>query len=136
LDARNKRADNLGFVSVANTFAPFQTNSPAANGISRYMRKNIYWTTLLLGTALVCSPAMGWSQQPYPGQEDHTAKQDAKRAGHEAKDSVKDTGRAVKHGTKKAYRSTKYHGKRAAHRTKNATRGAVDGAKEGARNPQ
>jgi len=95
----------------------------------------IVLTSLLLGTALACSPAIGWSRQPDPGQ-DNTAKQDAKRAGHETKDAAKDSGRAVKHGTRQAYHSAKRHTKRAAHRTKNATRDAVQGAKEGAHNPQ
>jgi hypothetical protein len=91
---------------------------------------------MVLGTALACTTAPGWSQQPYPGQEDHRAKQDARNAGNEAKDAVKDTGRAVKHGTQKAYHSTKRHTKHGAHRVKNATTGAVNGAREGAHDPQ
>ena len=92
-------------------------------------------STVLLGTALAFSPAFSFAQQPYPGQEDHTAKQDAKRAGRETKDAAKDTGRAVKHGTKKAYHSTKRHTKRAAHKTKNAVKGGAEGARQGAHNP-
>lgn len=98
--------------------------------------KFLHLSTILLGTALAFSPALGFSQQPYPGQEHPSAKQDAKNAGHETKEAAKDTGRAIKHGTKHAYHSTKRHTKRAAHRTKNATKGAVQGAKEGAKNPQ
>jgi hypothetical protein len=98
------------------------------------MKRTLQISTLLLGTALAVSPALAFCQQPYPG-EDHTAKQDAKRAGQETKDAAKDSGRAVKHGTQKAYHSTKRHTKRAAHRTKNAVKGAAEGAKEGAHNP-
>jgi hypothetical protein len=93
-------------------------------------------SAILLGAALAYTPALAWSQQPYPGQEDHRAKQDAKNAGHEAKDAAQDTGRAVKHGTEKAYHSTKRHTKHAAHRTKNAVKGAANGAREGAHDPQ
>jgi len=92
-------------------------------------------TAILLGCALACVPASGWTQQPYPG-EDHSAKQDMRNAGHEAKDSARDAGQGVKQGTRKAYHSTKRHTKRAAHRTKNAVTGAAEGAREGAHNPQ
>jgi len=91
---------------------------------------------MLMGAALACAPALAWSQQPYPGQEDHRAKQDAKDAGHEAAQAARDTGHAVKHGTEKAYHSTKRHTRNAAHRTKNAVRGGVNGAREGAHEPQ
>ena len=98
------------------------------------MKTGFRFSALLLGAALVFTAAPGWSQQPYPG-EDHRAKEDAKAAGHEAKDAVKDSGRAVKHGTQKAYHSTKRHTKRGAHRVKNATTDAVEGAREGAHQP-
>jgi hypothetical protein len=88
-------------------------------------------SSLLLGAALACGPAVAFSQQPYPG-EDHTAKQDMKNAGHESKQAAKDAGQGVKHGAQKAKR----HTKRGWHRTKNATTGAVNGAREGAHNPQ
>jgi hypothetical protein len=99
-----------------------------------YMKIRSHVSALLLAGSLACSP-LAWSQQPYPGQEDHRAKQDIKNAGHEAKDAATDTGRAVKHGSSKAYHSTKKHTKHAAHRTKNAATGAVEGAREGAQNP-
>ena len=92
-------------------------------------------SALVLGAALACTPALGWTQQPYPG-EDHRAKQDARDAGHEARDAARDTGRAVKHGTQKAAHSTKRHTKHAVHKTGNAARGAVNGAREGAHEPQ
>jgi hypothetical protein len=98
------------------------------------MKRTLELSTLLLGMALAISPKLAFSQQPYPG-EDHTAKQDAKRAGQETKDAAKDSGRAVKHGAEKAYHSTKRHTKRAAHRTKNAVKGGVEGAKEGSHDP-
>ena len=93
-------------------------------------------SALLLSATLACTPALTWSQQPYPGEEDHRPKQDMKNAGHEAKDAARDTGQAVKHGTQKAYHSTKRHTKNAAHRTKNAVKGAANGAREGAHEPQ
>lgn len=88
-----------------------------------------------LGAALSVVPALAWGQQPYPG-EDHTAKQDMKNAGHETKNAARDTGEGVKHGTQKAYHSTKQHTKHAWHKTENTTKGAVNGAKEGAHQPE
>ena len=92
-------------------------------------------SALLLGTALVGVPALGFSQEPYPG-EDHSAKQDMKNAGKETKLATKDAGNGVKHGTEKAYHETKKGTKKAYHKTKNTTKGAVEGAKEGARQPE
>ncbi len=89
------------------------------------------WEVFLVA-ALVCGPAYGWSQ---PAQ-DNGAKQDMKNAGHESKDAAKDTGSGVKKGTKKAYHSTKHGTKKAWHKTKNTTTGAVNGGKEGAKQPQ
>jgi hypothetical protein len=83
----------------------------------------------ILGGALVCGPALGWSQ-------DTGAKQDMKDAGHETKNAAKDTGHAVKQGTKKAYHKTKHGTQKAWHKTKNTTTGAVNGAKEGAKQPE
>jgi hypothetical protein len=99
------------------------------------MKKRLQLSALLLGASLACTPALGWSQQPYPGQEDHRPKQDMKNAGHEAKEAARDTGHAVKHGTQKAYHSTKRHTRHAANRTKNTVRGGVNGAREGAHDP-
>jgi Ni/Co efflux regulator RcnB len=92
-------------------------------------------SALILGAALVCAPALGWSQQSTPSQ-DSGAKQDMKDAGHESKNAVKDAGHGVKQGTKKAYHSTKRGTKKGWRKTKSTTRGAVNGAKEGAREPQ
>ena len=89
-------------------------------------------SAFLLAGALACSPAITWSQQPYPGEENHQAKQDMRNAGHETKDAVQDTGRGMKHGTQKAYHSTKRHARHAKNKVKNT----VNGAREGARQPQ
>ena len=98
---------------------------------------------MLLGTALMCVPVSGWSQQTQtpPSQDTTTqdngsqAKQVARNAGHETKNAAKDTGRAIKHGTKHAYHSTKRGTKNAWRKTKNTTKGAVNGAKQGADQP-
>ena len=92
-------------------------------------------SALFLGAALVCGPALGWSQESTPSQ-DNSAKQDMKNAGHETKDAANDAGNGVKHGTKRAYHKTKHGTKKAWHKTKNTTTGAVDGAKEGAHQPE
>ncbi len=110
-------------------------NSPQQTRIFSYMKMKSQVSAIVLGAALACVPAFAWSQQPYPG-EDHTAKQDMKNAGHETKEAARDAGHGVKHGTSKAYHSTKRHTKHAAHRTGNAVKGAYEGAKEGAHNPQ
>src|ERR1700759_4745498 len=108
-----------------------RTNSTASFRICLYMKIRSFVPALLLGSALAGASALGFSQQPYPG-EDHSAKQDMKNAGHETKQATKDAGNGVKHGTEKAYHSTKKETKKAYHKTKNTTKGAVDGAKEGA----
>ncbi len=106
-------------------------------GIFLYM-PNLKLSKFFLGAALVttlaCGPALGWSQ-PTPSQ-DSGAKQDMKNAGHETKNAAQDAGRGVKQGTKKAYHKTKRGTKKAWHKTKSTTSGAVNGAKEGARQPQ
>jgi hypothetical protein len=111
-------------------------NSPPAKGIFPGMTTKWHLAAWALAGALACTPTLAFSQQPYPGQEDHRAKQDMKNAGQETKDAARDTGRGVQHGTQKAYHSTKRHTKHAAHRTKNAVRGGVNGAREGAHQPQ
>ncbi len=100
-------------------------NSAGGTRILHLMKTSLQATAVLLSAALVCTPALLWSQQPYPGQEDHRPKQEMKDAGH-----------AVKHGTQKAYHSTKRHTKRAARKTRDTVRGGVDGAREGARQPE
>ena len=113
-------------------------------------------TAKFLGAALVLTSALGWSQPSSPTQ-DNSAKQDLKSAGHETKDAAKDTGHAVKkttvkaahateNGTKKVAHATATDTKEAAHatahgtkkvweKTKSTTKGAVNGAKEGAEQP-
>ena len=92
------------------------------------MKRNKFAVTLLLATALACSPMMALGQQ----NEDHSAKQDMRNAGHETKQAAKDTAHGVKKGTEKAYHSTKRGTKKAWHKTRDTTKGAVRGAKEGA----
>jgi Ni/Co efflux regulator RcnB len=92
------------------------------------------FAALFLGAALVCGPALVWSQPS--SSQDSGAKQDMKDAGHETKDAAKDTGRGVKQGTKKAYHKTKRGTKKAWHKTADTTKGAVNGGKEGAKTPE
>jgi hypothetical protein len=117
-------------------------------GILLYMKTNLQLSALVpffLGAVLVCAPASGFSQPSNPSQ-DSGAKQDMKDAGHETKSAAKDTGHAVNQGTEKAYHSTKRNTKKAYHSTKrgtekawdkteNTTKGAVNGGKEGAKQP-
>ena len=130
-------------------YCPGTANQQDRIGILLYMKTSFQLSALVpffLGTALVCAPASGFSQPSNPSQ-DNGAKQDMKDAGHETKDAAKDTGRAVDRGTEKAYHSTKQHTKKTYHSTKrgtekawdkteNTTKGAVNGGKEGARQPQ
>ena len=98
------------------------------------MKTNRHLSALFLGAALICAPALGFTQ-PSTQDRDSGAKQDMKDAGHETKDAVKDAGHATKQGTKKVYHKTKRATKKAWHKTEDTTKGAVDGAKEGARRP-
>jgi hypothetical protein len=93
------------------------------------MKNNRLTVTLLFGAALACSPVVGMGQS----RDDSSAKQDMHNAGHETKAAVKDTGQGVKKGTEKAYHSTKRGTKRAWHKTEDTTKGAVQGAKAGAK---
>jgi hypothetical protein len=99
-----------------------------------YMKTKLQLSALFLGAALMCAPALGWSQ-PNPSQ-DSGAKQDMKNAGHETKDAAKDATHGVKQGTTKAYHKTKHGTKKAWRKTKDTTKGAVNGAKEGAKTPE
>ncbi|HEX4068006.1 MAG TPA: hypothetical protein VHZ09_18445 [Acidobacteriaceae bacterium] len=104
------------------------------------MKTKRQWATLgfsaLFGAALAMTP-MGAFASPSPQSDQGTsAKQDMKDAGHDTKQGAKDAGHGVKKGTKKAYHSTKRGTKKAWHKTKNTTKGAVNGGKEGAREPQ
>jgi Ni/Co efflux regulator RcnB len=98
------------------------------------MKTKSQLSALLLATALVCAPALTFSQPS--AAQDTGAKQDMKNAGHETKDAAKDTGSGVKRGTKKAYHATKHGTKKAWHKTRDTTRGAVNGGKEGAKQPE
>ena len=89
--------------------------------------------SILLGAALACTPALVRAQST---AQDSGAKQDMRNAGHETKNAARDAGSGVKHGTKKAYHKTKRGTKKAWGKTKSTTKGAVDGAKEGAHQPQ
>jgi hypothetical protein len=99
------------------------------------MKTKSQLSALFLAAALMCGPALGWSQPSAPSQ-DSGAKQDIERAGHDTKEAAKDTGHAVKQGTKKTYHATKRGTKKVWHKTKNTTEGAVNGAKEGAKKPE
>jgi hypothetical protein len=98
------------------------------------MKKKFQLSAIVLGAALACAPSLGWSQPFVPGQD--SAKQDMKDAGHDTKNAAKDAGHGVKKGTKKGYNKTKHGTKKAWHKTKSTTKGAVNGAKQGARQPQ
>ena len=81
----------------------------------------------LLGAVLATRQAPGWAHDG--------AKQDMKDAGHETKDAAKDAAHGAKTGTRKAYHSTKRGTKKVWNKTKNTTRGAVNGAREGSKEP-
>lgn len=98
------------------------------------MKTKLQLSALMLGAALMCVPAPGWSQQDTT--QNSGAKQDMKSAGHETKNAAKDAGSGVKKGTKKGYHKTKKGVKKAWHKTKSTTTGAAQGAKEGAQQPQ
>jgi hypothetical protein len=99
------------------------------------MRIQRQLSTFFLGAVLVFGPAPGWNQQSSPSQNSGT-KQDMKDAGRESEDAAKDAGHGVKQGTEKAYHKTKHATKKAWHKTKDTTTGAVNGGKEGARQPE
>lgn len=98
------------------------------------MIKQRLFPSILLGAAMACTPALIRAQDA--PHQDSGAKQDMRDAGHETKNAAKDAGHGVKQGTKKAYHKTKHGTKKAWHKTKSTTKGAVEGAKEGARQPQ
>jgi ribulose kinase len=111
------------------------TNPSGERGILFTMKTTRQVSAFLLGAALVCAPALGFSQDSTPRQ-DNTAKQNMKNAGQDTKNAAKDAGQGTKQGTKKAYHKTKSGTKKAWHKTKNTTTGAVNGGKEGAKEPQ
>jgi hypothetical protein len=97
-------------------------------------------SALCIGAALFCVPALSLGQQPAttpapaPSQ-DTGAKQDVKNAGTATKTAAKDVGHGVATGTKKVYHKTKTGTKKVVHKTATTTKGAVDGAKDGAKQP-
>jgi hypothetical protein len=97
------------------------------------MKMNWHFATMFLGAALAFGPSATWSQQTAPPPD--SPKQDLKDAGRDTAQAARDTGHGVKQGTKKAYHSTKNGTKKAWNKTKNTTTGAVDGAKQGAKQP-
>jgi hypothetical protein len=114
----------------------FGTAHSAAERIVFFsMRTKWQVSAFFMGAVLACAPALVWSQSPSPSQ-DSGAKQDMKDAGQQTKDAAKDAGHSVKQGTKKAYHKTKHGTKKAWHKTKDTTTGAVNGAKEGAKQPE
>jgi hypothetical protein len=100
-------------------------------GITTDMKKNIQMCAVMLGVVLMCGSAFAMSQQTDSG-----AKQDMKAAGHETKAAAKDAAHGTKQGTKKVYHKTKQGTKKAYHKTKSTVKGAAEGAKEGAKQPQ
>ena len=92
-------------------------------------------SAFLLGAALVFAPALGFSQDSTPRQ-DNSAKQNMKDAGHDTRNAAKDAGEGTKQGTRRAYHKTKAGTKKAWHKTRNTTTGAVNGGKEGAKRPE
>ena len=109
-------------------------NSWARAGIPLCMKTKWQFPAILLGAVLTCGPALGWSESTTV--QENSAKQDMKDAGHESKNAAKDVGHGTKQGTKKVYHSTKRGTKKAWHKTKNTTNGTVNGAKEGAKQPE
>lgn len=95
------------------------------------MKLNLQLSTMILGAALLCGPALALAQQT-----DSSAKQDMKNAGRETKYAAKDAAHGTKQGTKEAYHKSKRATKKAYRKTKDTTKGAVNGAKEGARTPE
>jgi hypothetical protein len=99
------------------------------------MRIKSQMSAFLLAGALACAPGLALSQ-PFNPTQDPGPKQDMKDAGHDTKNATKDAAHDTKQGTKKAYHSTKRGTKKAWHKTKNTVKGADEGAKEGAHQPQ
>ena len=99
------------------------------------MMRNRSFKTILLAAVLVAGPVVIVGQTTPAPAQDSSAKQDLKDAGRDTKNAAKDAGNGIKKGTKTAARKTKNGTKKAWNKTKNTTTGAVDGAKEGAKQP-
>lgn len=89
---------------------------------------------MFMTAALICGAAVGLGA--LAAAQDSGAKQDMKNAGHDTKNAARSAGHGVKQGTKKAYHKTKHATKKAYHKTANTTKGAVNGAKQGAKQPE
>jgi hypothetical protein len=96
------------------------------------MKRNSQWITAMLGAALLLAPGFVTAQN----DQGASAKQDMKDAGHDTKAGAKDAGKGVKKGTKSTYHAGKKDTTKAWHKTKNTTKGAVDGGKQGAKQPE
>jgi hypothetical protein len=92
------------------------------------MKTRSHSAAIILGILLAGAPALGWTQ-------DNSAKQDMTNAGHETANATKDAAHGTKQGAQKAYHATKRGTTKAWNKTRNTTKGAVSGAKNGARQP-
>jgi hypothetical protein len=121
-------------------FSAVSTTLCAREESSKGMKINQQWMTAVLGAALIATPGLAigqpqTDQAPSAQQDTRSAGQDMKDAGRDTGNAAQDAGHGVKKGTKKAYHSTKKGTKKAWHKTKNTTNGAVNGGKEGAKQP-
>ena len=92
---------------------------------------------ILLAAALSCGPALLSAQQTDNDTARHdSASQDMHNAGQDTKNATHDAAQGTKKGTQKAYHKTKRGTQKAYNKTKNTTKGAVEGGKEGAKQPQ
>ena len=96
------------------------------------MKQNSRLLIAIFAACLMAAPAFAMPSL-YSVQ---SASQDMKNAGQDSKDAAKDAGNGTKKGTKKAWHSTKKGTKKAYNKTKSTTQGAVDGGKQGAKQPQ
>ncbi len=143
-----------GFCKMPGDF--FDSQIGWRKGIFVSMRTKGLFPAFLLGAALACLAAPGWSQQSAPNQDSgvkhdmkatghdtkaaakttgHDTKAAAKTTGHNTKVVAKDTGHDVKKGTTTAVGKTKSVTGKAWNKTKDVTTGAAHGAKEGAKEP-
>jgi hypothetical protein len=115
------------------TFWIRAANSETRGGIPLCIKTKWQFPAILLGAVLTCWTALGWSESSTV--QENRAKQDMRDAGHETKNAAKDVGHDTKQGTKKVYRLTKRGTRKTWHKTRNTTKGAVNEAKEGAKQP-
>lgn len=115
------------------TFSSKDATAQAQDAIPPDMRKNRQWVTTLFGAALMLSPAFTVARAQ--SDQGTSARQDMKDAGSDTKAGAKDAGKGVEKGTEKSWHATKKGTGKAYHKTKNTTKGAVNGGKEGAKEP-